>query len=59
MHECTLVPTFQNKFLKQGFTLSNSQPQLTIAKKMAACRFYCDPLRAKISFSISYEKFDL
>ena len=33
--------------------------ELTIAKKIAACLFYRDPLRAKIIFNTSYEKFDL
>ena len=33
--------------------------ELTIAKKMAACLFYRDPLRAKIIFNTSYEKFEL
>ena len=33
--------------------------RLTIAIKIAACRFYRDPLRAQISFNTSYEKFDL
>ena len=42
--------------------LAVTQPQvteLTIAKKMTACRFYRDPLRAKIIFNTSYEKLDL
>ena len=33
--------------------------QLTIAKKMTACRFYRDPLRVQITSNGGCEKFDL